>query len=409
MSPEAPPLEGDNAIYTLKDAPPVHIKIDGTWYDATGYAMAHPGGARFVRFFHGRDATDVFYALHSYGPNGATTAKDRLSKLRVLDGPPAGVRDMTEVEAATSGSFRAFRKKLEEDGWFERNPVHEVRLVAQTLGLYVAGTMLAATQPILATILIGVGMQQGGWLAHDFVHGRGRWCSFMRLFGAFTNGFSSDWWTQKHSMHHSFTNEEHKDEDIMQEPFFYLQDPAKTGRPDSPFRKFQHIYGYPLYMITFWLWRFDSLRSIVRRRDLMEGAAAVVQYAWLFAVLPLPVALASVSLGGFLCGAIVSATHQSEEIMDNEPLGPTAEYVDAQFRSTRDAQADDPISKFFWGGMDTQLEHHLFPSMPRYRYHKLRPLLQAWAAKTPGVDYKISPWTTIIRDNWLSLRAVARA
>lgn len=386
---------------------PVHIKIDDQWYDATGYALAHPGGARFIRFFHGRDATDVFYALHSYGPNGATTAADRLAKLRKVEAPKEE-RKMSEQGAATVSSFREFRQRLEADGWFKREPLHEVRLLCQTLGLYALGTVLAATQPLLATISIAIGMQQAGWLAHDFVHGRGRWCEAMRYFGCLTNGFSSDWWTQKHSMHHSFTNEEHKDEDVMQEPFFYLQPPSKTGRPDSPVRKWQHIYGYPLFAITFWLWRFDSLRSIKRRGDWKEAVACALQYAWLFAVLPLPVALGSITLGGFLCGALVSATHQSEEIMDNDPTGPTAEYVDAQFRSTRDAECNDPISKFFWGGMDVQLEHHLFPSMPRYKYHRLRPLLQSWA-KAAGAGYRISPWTTIIADNWKTLRNVAKA
>ena len=86
---------------------PVHIKIDDQWYDATGYALAHPGGARFIRFFHGRDATDVFYALHSYGPNGATTAADRLAKLRKVEAPKEE-RKMSEQDAATVESAVQF-------------------------------------------------------------------------------------------------------------------------------------------------------------------------------------------------------------------------------------------------------------------------------------------------------------
>ena len=61
--------------------------------------------------------------------------------------------------------------------------------------------------------------------------------------------------------------QEGKDEDIMQEPFFYLRPPSVTGRPDAPTRRFQHWYGYPLYGFTFVLWRLDSIRSVVARRD----------------------------------------------------------------------------------------------------------------------------------------------
>jgi fatty acid desaturase len=58
--------------------------------------------------------------------------------------------------------------------------------------------------------------------------------------------------------------------------------------------------------------------------------------------------------------------------------------------------------------MDTQLEHHLFPSMPRYRYAALRPRLQAWAQEQ-GIEYRISDWKDILRDNYATLRAAAAA
>ncbi len=43
----------------------------------------------------------------------------------------------------------------------------------------------------------------------------------------------------------------------------------------------------------------------------------------------------------------------------------------AQYRSTRDAVCSNPFSEWLWGGMQYQLEHHLFPTMPRYKYPRL--------------------------------------
>ena len=60
---------------------PIRVKIGEEWYDCRGWAKAHPGGERWLHFFNGRDATDVFYALHSYGPNGSDLAVKRLQKL----------------------------------------------------------------------------------------------------------------------------------------------------------------------------------------------------------------------------------------------------------------------------------------------------------------------------------------
>ena len=129
-----------------------------------------------------------------------------------------------------------------------------------------------------------------------------------------------------------------------------------------------------------------------------------LNYVWLATCMPWQVALGSVTLGGFIVGSLVSATHQSEEIMDASSAG---EYVDGQFRSTRDAETVfGPLETWIWGGMDTQLEHHLFPSMPRYNYHKLRPILKAWA-KAQGILYRSSPSTTIIADNWKTLDRIA--
>ena len=59
-----------------------------------------------------------------------------------------------------------------------------------------------------------------------------------------------------------------------------------------------------------------------------------VHYGWLFGCLPLSVAISSVLLGGFLVGALVTATHQTEEIMYEQ----AGQFVDIQFRSTREAE-----------------------------------------------------------------------
>ena len=89
----------------------------------------------------------------------------------------------------------------------------------------------------------------------------------MRGFGALMNGFSAEWWSHKHNMHHAFTNVDGRDGDIKLEPLYYLSDPAETGRPDNPaWRRFQHLYGYPLYAFTYVLWKRHSLASALARQ-----------------------------------------------------------------------------------------------------------------------------------------------
>jgi hypothetical protein len=51
----------------------------------------------------------------------------------------------------------------------------------------------------------------------------------------------------------------------------------------------------------------------------------------------------------------------------NPNPNPNPNQVAAQLRSTRDARTSTPFTEWLWGGMQYQLEHHLFPTMPRYR------------------------------------------
>jgi fatty acid desaturase len=71
-------------------------------------------------------------------------------------------------------------------------------------------------------------------------------------------------------------------------------------------------------------------------------------------------------------------THQPDEFFEEyQP-----DWVQAQFMSTRNAVTMNPFSEWLWGGMQYQLEHHLFPSMPRSKYPALRGIVQEFARKT---------------------------
>jgi fatty acid desaturase len=203
-------------------------------------------------------------------------------------------------------------------------------------------------------------------------------------------------------MHHSFTNIDGRDGDIKLEPLYFLQDPEVTKRPDNPaMRKWQHWYGYPLYAFTYALWRRHSVASAWARKDKTELGLLAIHYTWLFTALPLSVALGSILVGGFLVGSLVTATHQTEEIMFEQ----NGQFVDIQFRSTREADVKG-LEAWLWGGMDTQLVHHLFPTMPRYRHHDARPVIQKWAEEH-GYDFRISTSGEILGKNFNHLKELA--
>jgi len=109
-------------------------------------------------------------------------------------------------------------------------------------------------------------------------------------------------------------------------------------------------------------------------------------------------------MSGLVSALIVTPTHQSEEMFTEYQ----ADWVTAQFQSTRNAVATNPFSEWLWGGMQYQLEHHLFPSMPRSKYPKLKKILQKFALdnKIPG-GYRESGEFEILLMNWKLYRKIA--
>lgn len=126
-------------------------------------------------------------------------------------------------------------------------------------------------------------------------------------------------------------------------------------------------------------------------------------------MLPLSVSIGSVLLSGFLVAIIVTATHQSEEMFthqqqENEPYN----FVRSQFLSTRDVSCSNFLIEFLWGGMQYQLEHHLFPTMPKYHYAALSKRLAKWAKESgAGLDYRCDTVPEIMQRNWNTLRTYA--
>ncbi|KAL1519950.1 hypothetical protein AB1Y20_023437 [Prymnesium parvum] len=386
----------------------LNVRIDDEWYDLTNWRVAHPAGTHWIDAYNNSDATEVMYAFHS------ERAMEMFKRLPKSKAPPA-LRPPTPASYA----FRQFRQRLVEEGWFKPSVWGETKKLlpwATTLG---AGLSLAMrpqrtfTHGVLAVLLLAISNSLAGWLAHDYVHGRSRFCSIMRGFGEIAGGMSTTWWSNKHNMHHALTNEVGYDEDIALEPFLHLWQPDPKNDVQW-LRKWQHVYWPLPYSTLFWYWRLDSIRYVIKHKKWNEAARLAVHWATFAALVPFHLIFFSVWLSGLITATIVTVTHQSEEIFYGHNLR-KFDFVEAQFRSTRDAKCNNPISHILWGGMQWQLEHHLFPTMPRYRYPALSKEIIKFAEEQKalgqgeGLDYRVTGEFKIIADNVALLKQLAEA
>eukprot|EP00586_Coscinodiscus_wailesii_P014166 CAMPEP_0172506006 /NCGR_PEP_ID=MMETSP1066-20121228/191078_1 /TAXON_ID=671091 /ORGANISM="Coscinodiscus wailesii, Strain CCMP2513" /LENGTH=467 /DNA_ID=CAMNT_0013282847 /DNA_START=189 /DNA_END=1592 /DNA_ORIENTATION=+ len=381
------------------------VRIHGTWYDLSGWRKAHPAGSHWIDWYDGRDATEVMDAFHS------AKALEMYKRLPKSTPETAQLLESTaEPDTSTQIAFRKLRTKLEEDGWFERDIGREVTLLSIWGGLVVGSFATASSLPALSTVLIALAMTNAGWLGHDYVHGVDKFSDRMRYFAAYAAGLGVTWWSDKHNKHHALTNEQGVDEDIATDPFLYTW--APDPKYDSPLRKIQHLIFFVPFSALFALWRVDTVKVIIeaienkRPQAKNEMYCILAHYFTLLTFLPFKVWVPAVFLSGLMSALIVTPTHQSERLFeDYQP-----DWVTAQFESTRNAKMTNPFSEWLWGGMQYQLEHHLFPSMPRGNYPKLKPILAKFAKDNniPG-GYRESGEFEILKMNWDLYRTVAKA
>merc|ERR1712146_756012 len=167
------------------------------------------------------------------------------------------------------------------------------------------------------------------------------------------NAFSPTWWSEKHNTHHVHPNQRGIDTDIDNDPILHLKVPDENS--DVWFRRYQHFYYHFAYAFLYFSWRAQSFSTAWSRRNWAELLPMAINYT-LLAMLPVPVAVGSILVGGWFVAEIVTATHQSEEYLDHIDH----EFIKNQFITTRDMHTDSKFWNYFWGGMQFQLIHHLF-------------------------------------------------
>lgn len=380
------------------------VRMHGVWYNLSGWRKAHPAGAHWIDWYDGRDATEVMDAFHS---DRARKMLPRLpkSKPETADMLENSVPKDTNVQI----EFRKLRDKLEADGWWKRDIKREVRLVGIWTSLVIGAALTTKSIPALSIWLLSLSFTQAGWLGHDYIHGIDKWTDKFRMFATVCGGLGATWWSDKHNKHHALTNEMGVDEDLATDPFLFTWAPSPEN--DSPMRKIQHYIFWMIFSALFALWRVDTVQVIIqavkekRPKAKKDFYAIGIHYAVLFALFPIKVWLPSVFVSGLLSALIVTPTHQDEEMFDEFQM----DWVTAQFRSTRNAVTTNPFSEWLWGGMQYQLEHHLFPTMPRSNYPKLKPILQKFCDDVGLEDgYRETNEFKILYDNWKIYKKVAK-
>ncbi|KNC55443.1 Delta6 fatty acid desaturase [Thecamonas trahens ATCC 50062] len=375
------------------------IVIEGKVYDATQFLEEHPGG-RVLATWAGSDATEAFEAFHS------EEAQDMLSSFFV--GPLADPAKVPLLE-----DFHKLKLEFAAEGLFEPSYAYFTFKVLFNLGMLAAtvwamwalgGGMASA---IVGAVSVAVFWQQCGWLSHDFLHHQvfdDRWYGHAMgyFLGNVLQGFSVTWWVLKHSTHHAIPNVmagvRDGDPDAQTMPLLawadaFLEGELEDGMPPFLIR-YQHITFLPLLCVARISWVIQSLLTalgsdeVPPHRRTTEVLTLVVHYAYYAAMAyflldswkeMMVFVLLSQAVAGLCLGTVFTINHNSMEMLDSDAINHT-NFVAMQYRTTRNISPSF-IGDWFTGGLSYQIEHHLFPTLPRHRFKAIAPRVEALAAK----------------------------
>lgn len=379
----------------------IQIVIENKLYDVTKFAKIHPGGQSILEQYNNCDATDYFYSIHS------------LQSRKMLKNMP--YTDVADQDRIPESDYLKLLFRLEKTNIFKADYFFEAVQMLHTIAFFFLATYYAYSYPLFSAVCLGFGTLVGGWVGHQADHQRDNWMRPINdYYATIFNGLSTHWWSTKHNQHHLSTNEMQHDGDIDLAPFMYLWTPSKEN--DSWNRGIQHVYFSALYSILQIKWQFDSVMWAVKYRRHKEIFGLVIHWIW-YATLPWQVWVLGTLITGTISAWVVTASHQAEEKLDGKRDFTEKEVVKSKYQihdyfthqviTTRNIDLHSWFLNYICGGMQYQIEHHIFPRIPLYKLSTVKPLVQQYCAER-GIEYREeSLWDISVR-NYKNIETFAK-
>jgi fatty acid desaturase len=302
------------------------------------------------------------------------------------------------LEPTPARDFRTLALQVRAAGLLDRRPGYYGAKIVLTLAAFAAGWVgffvLGASWATLGiAAFLGVMSTQLGFLGHDAGHGQ-VFASRRpnRLLGLFVGngliGLSFGWWVPKHNAHHAHPNDPGRDPDIG---VGLVGAPAADGGAHGHTRlagglaRWQAELFMPLMLFRSTGLYVSGVQDLLRRRDrvavsegLLLALRAVLYLSAVLWVLPLPEAVAFIAVYeavfSLYLGCSFAPNHKGMPIIDGDS---TMSFAARQVVTARNVSGGR-WTGFILGGLNYQIEHHLFPTMPRPSLGRARDLVRSF-------------------------------
>lgn len=283
--------------------------------------------------------------------------------------------------------------------------------------LIIAEAITGTTGLMIAVILMGFGLGGIGLsVMHDANHGaysKKSWVNTLLGYSLNMVGANAFNWKMQHNvMHHSYTNILDEDEDISPRGVLRLSPETKW----KPIHRYQFIYAWFLYglMTIVWLLSKDFIRIIrYQRNGLAKKQNANIVKEWIILIgskclyigyiFVLPLLITDLTwqqvllgifimhyIAGFMLAVIFQPAHVvegTEYPMPDRDRSMKTSWAVHQLLTTTNFANRSKWFTWYVGGLNHQIEHHLFPNICHVHYSKIAPIVKS-TAKEFGLPYK---------------------
>jgi fatty acid desaturase len=301
-------------------------------------------------------------------------------------------------------AYAQLSRQVKQAGLLDRRPWYYAGKITVTVALLAAGwaafVLVGDSWWQLATAaFLAVMFTQVGFLGHDAGHRqlfRSRRANYVTgiLHGNLGIGLSYGWWVSKHNRHHAHPNQEGADPDIMLGALAFAvpQGQARRGLARLILRCQAYLF-FPMLLLEAFSLHAASIRALTSRasrRRLWEIGLLAVHVAGYLTVVFLVLSpvkavvfiLVQQGLFGLYLGASFAPNHKGMPIMNPADR---ISFLDRQVLTSRNVRGGW-LTDLSLGGLNYQIEHHLFPSMPRPNLRHSQDLIREFCLQR-GLPY----------------------
>jgi linoleoyl-CoA desaturase len=261
---------------------------------------------------------------------------------------------------------------------------------------------------LLGGITAGIGFN----VMHDGSHGSfSKFKRINELAGMSLNvlGANVFMWNTKHNViHHAFTNIDGIDDDLDAKPLLRLCNTQKYYK----IHRFQHLYFWAAYAMLYMYWVFftdyakyftkkvgDMPLKKMKLKDHISFWGFKLEHAIIFVALPIymvgfmPWLVGFLTYGmfaGFVMSIVFQLAHTVEDTHFPMPVQPANKMEDEwaihQLRTTANFATNNKVISWLAGGLNFQIEHHLFPKISHVHYPAISKIIKQ-ACADYGIQY----------------------